>query len=160
MNLPGALAALALLAAAGLASEGAQAQDTKAKRSLETEVIRSITDVTRYDAANGQRPLLLQVAQKAADSPRGKIIDVQRRRTNQRLPVVVRGAVPDDAEDTSATTGSLPAAPGWRVTSGRNFWFYNREEGLLIGCRLVGTAKVGDNKRVKCSRPRRAPGFH
>lgn len=118
------------------------------------------------EAANGQAttghpPTVLKAAQKAAENTSGKIIDVQRprSRSSQRLPVVVRGVIPDDVED-APQAAEAPAPSGWRMTGGRNFWFYNREEGLLIGCRLVGTAKVGDNKRVKCSRPRHAPNFH
>lgn len=44
--------------------------------------------------------------------------------------------------------------PSWRLVGGRNVWFYNRERGLLIGCRLRGTGVVGDSKRVACSRAR------
>ena len=278
MKTPGALAAFALLAATSLAIEGAEAEETKSREGAATEVIETISDVTRYDAALGDRPLpaakpkkpakpapaktdkktkvtkpatgatatagkgsitpveagsdespivvkeetaraiaeerkvdalsldangaaakpvtarpasmringirpamilpgdaanghaetnghhptLQKAAQKAAESSGGKIIDIQRRssRTRQRLPEVVRGVVPHDDDETREAAEPPRAPYGWTVTGGRNFWFYNEAEGLLIGCRLVGTAKVGDNKRVKCSRPRHAPDFH
>lgn len=289
MKIPGTLAALALLAATSLAPDGAKAEETTAKKDAATEVIDTIADVTRYDAAlgdtpikdaepkkpakkttdadkakdeatkpakadagdktktntvetatddagkgtvtpvkagsadspiivkeetaraiaegrevdarsldadgatatpvvaqpasmringikpavilpgeatnghttNGHHPTVRKAAQKAAEDTGAKIIDIQRRsRSKQRLPVVVRGVIPDDDEDTAPAPEALTPKSGWRMTGGRNFWFYNSEEGLLIGCRLVGTAKVGDNKRVKCSRPRLAPDFH
>ena len=277
MKIPGALAALALLAATSLAIEGAEAEETRTKSDAEAEVIDTIADVTRYDAALGDRPLpaakpkkpakpardksdkktkvikpdarsaanagkgsitpvkagsdespiivkeetaraiaedrkvdalsldangaaakpvtaqpasmrinvirpaiilpgdaangheatnghhatLQKAAQKAAEQSGGKIIEIQRRssRTRQRLPEVVRGVVPHDDEESRPAAAPPEAHYGWSVTSGRNFWFYNEAEGLLIGCRLVGTAKVGDNKRIKCTRPRHAPDF-
>lgn len=85
--------------------------------------------------------------------------------TGQRRPgvTVERGDIPGAAEPAPDSAGAypLPPPPDWRLVGGRNFWFYNEDKELLIGCRLVGTAMVGrHNKRVKCTAPRHAPKFH
>lgn len=67
----------------------------------------------------------------------------------QQAPEILRGSSAPPLPPRAATNG--PAAAGADVVAaGDRVWFVDRDEGTLVGCRLINTSYVGV-ERIQCA---------
>jgi len=79
------------------------------------------------------------------------------------LPEIVRGDIPPPPAEPAAAAEDAPAGDEveWRPIGGRGrgLWLLNRDRGLLVGCRMVGSGQVGKPKDIRCTEERRISVF-
>lgn len=78
-----------------------------------------------------------------------EVVDTARR---GRAPVIVRGVGrPDEAPAPAAAAMDAIKAQPVQSSSGPNFWLYDAERKSLVGCYMLGTARVDDPFEVRCT---------